>query len=73
MKKSSFESVGIAALLAIALLIATEVGLAQVRSSTNYQLQSDSINIGGGLSSSTNFVQESTVGEVATGVGTSTN
>ena len=41
--------------------------LAQVRSSSNYQLQSDSINIGGGLSSSTNFTQESTVGEIGTG------
>lgn len=45
---------------------------AQVRSSSNYLIQSDSINIGGGLSSSTNYVQESTAGEVATGVGTST-
>lgn len=40
---------------------------AQIRTSPNYQLQSDSINVGGGLSSSTNFIQESTVGEVATG------
>ncbi len=40
---------------------------AQVRSSTNYQLQSDSLNAGGGLSSSTNYTQESTVGEIATG------
>lgn len=43
------------------------VTLAQVRSSTNYQLESDSINIGGGLASSTSYTQESTVGEVATG------
>lgn len=43
------------------------VGLAQVRTSTNYQLQSDSINIGGGLATSTSYRQESTVGEVATG------
>lgn len=40
---------------------------AQVRSSASYQLQSDSVNIGGGLASSSNFVQESTVGEVGTG------
>ncbi len=46
---------------------------AQVRSSTNYQIQSDSINTGGGFSSSTNFRQESTAGEIATGVGTSTS
>ncbi|MCD5381964.1 MAG: hypothetical protein LR017_01460 [Candidatus Pacebacteria bacterium] len=35
--------------------------------SSNYAIQSDSINAGGGLSSSTSYVQESTVGEVATG------
>lgn len=43
------------------------VSFAQVRSSGNYTIQSDSINVGGGLSSSTNYTQESTVGEVATG------
>jgi len=40
---------------------------AQVRSSTSYQLQSDSINFGGGLSTSTNYSLESTAGEIATG------
>lgn len=35
--------------------------------SGNYQIQSDSINVGGGFSSSTNFQQESTAGEIATG------
>ncbi|MDC1205222.1 hypothetical protein N8083_00035 [Candidatus Pacebacteria bacterium] len=40
---------------------------AQVRTSNNYQIQSDSINVGGGLSSSTNYSLESTAGEVATG------
>lgn len=49
------------------LLLCLQVGEAQVRTSSNYQLQSDSINIGGGFSSSTNFVQESTLGEIATG------
>ena len=49
------------------------VGFAQVRNSTSYQLQSDSINIGGGYSSSTNYVQESTVGEIATGLSDSTS
>ena len=46
---------------------------AQVMQSGSYQIQSDSINIGGGFSTSTNYIQESTVGEIATGVGTSTN
>jgi hypothetical protein len=40
---------------------------AQVRSSSNYQLESDSINTGGGLSNSASFTTESTVGEIATG------
>jgi hypothetical protein len=54
----------VATSLVLALL---QVGSAQVRSSPNYQLQSDSINLGGGLSTSTSYRQESTVGEVATG------
>lgn len=41
--------------------------LAQIRQSTNYHIQSDSINIGGGLSNSTNYGLESTAGEVGTG------
>lgn len=40
---------------------------AQVMQSSNYQVQSDSINFGGGLSSSTNYSQESSFGEVSTG------
>jgi hypothetical protein len=40
---------------------------AQTRTSPNYQLQSDSINVGGGLSDSASYSLESTVGEVATG------
>lgn len=43
------------------------IGSAQVMTSPSYQLQSDSINVGGGLSSSTSYVQESTLGEIATG------
>lgn len=41
--------------------------LAQVRESSNYKIQSDSLNFGGGLSTSTNYKLESTAGEVATG------
>ncbi len=43
------------------------VGEAQVRTSTSYKLESDSINFGGGLSSSSNYSLESTGGEIATG------
>ncbi len=43
------------------------VGHAQVRTSPSYQLQSDSINFGGGRSTSSSYTQESTFGEVGTG------
>lgn len=62
-----FSTGAYAAVLTGALLLSLQLTTAQVRSSSNYQLQSDSINIGGGFSSSTNYVQESTVGEIATG------
>jgi hypothetical protein len=59
-----FKQASVATVIAISIL---QVGSAQVRSSTNYQLQSDSINIGGGLATSTSYTQENTIGEVATG------
>lgn len=59
--------------LGVMALASFSLSHAQVRTSSNYQLHSDSINVGGGLSSSTNYVQENTVGEVATGRSSSTN
>ncbi len=53
--------------------LSMSVGLAQVMGSSNYQIQSDSINVGGGYSTSSNYQLESTVGEVATGNSTSTS
>jgi hypothetical protein len=47
--------------------------VAQVRQSTNYRLESDSVNFGGGFSTSTSYTLESTAGEVATGESTSTS
>lgn len=68
MRSTTFLHTTIEALVLTALGIALlNVSQAQVRSSGNYTIQSDSINVGGGLSSSTNFTQESTVGESATG------
>lgn len=61
-----------AILLTLLIFASMQLGFAEVRSSTNYQLQSDSINFGGGLSTSTNYTQESTFGEVGTGKATST-
>lgn len=40
---------------------------AQVMESSNYGIQSDSVNFGGGLSDSSNFSLESSMGEIATG------
>lgn len=73
MGNSLTPSLRISAVVTLLLLVAVQVGLAQVATSTNYQLQSDSINFGGGYSSSTNYQQESTFGEIATGNSTSTN
>jgi len=47
------------------------VSEAQVMESANYRIQSDSVNIGGILASSTNYKIEDTVGEIATGESTS--
>ena len=49
------------------LLLGLHTVIAQVMGSTNYRIQSDSVNMGGGLSTSTNYSLESTAGEVATG------
>lgn len=46
---------------------------AYVASSTNYQIELDSINFAGGLSTSTNYQLEDTAGEVGTGQPSSTN
>jgi hypothetical protein len=40
---------------------------AQVMQSTNYRIESDSINVGGGYSSSSNYQLQDTTGEIATG------
>ncbi len=46
---------------------------AQVMQSNSYRIQSDSLNFGGGLATSTSYSLESTAGEVATGDRTGTN
>lgn len=47
--------------------------LAYIASSTNYRIQSDSINIGGTRQTSTSYISEDTIGEIATGDSTSTS
>lgn len=70
----SIRDTSVTALVALVLTLAllfifanAPFGTAQVMQSTNYRIQSDSVNFGGGLSTSTNYNLESTVGEVGTG------
>ncbi len=63
LSQSILKSIVITSLL----IFAIQIGSAQVRSSASYQLQDDSINFGGGFSSSTSYIQESTFGEIASG------
>lgn len=73
MKLCFTQSLVLSVVLTTILFFCLQLSFAQVRSSDNYQIQSDSINIGGGYSSSTSYIQESTVGEIATGNSSSTN
>lgn len=57
----------VALILTPLVLLSLTTSSAQVRQSTNYRIESDSVNFGGGLSSSTNYALESTGGEIATG------
>ncbi|KND48403.1 MAG: hypothetical protein AB200_01590, partial [Parcubacteria bacterium C7867-005] len=60
--------------LTMCVLLLPNISLAQeVMTSTVYKIQSDSLNIAGGLSTSANFGVEDTLGEVATGRSSSTN
>lgn len=45
---------------------------AYVMSSSNYRIQSDSVNVGGVYQTSTNYKMEDTIGEIATGISTTT-
>lgn len=68
----SFYNLFLQAIILTVLLISSfSITGAQVRTSSSYQLQSDSVNFGGGLGTSTNYTLESTGGEVATGVSNS--
>lgn len=73
MKALTHSTFFVSAVLTVVVLSSLQLGFAQVATSTNYQLQSDSINFGGGLSTSTNYQQESTFGELGTGQSSSTN
>lgn len=69
LSRSFFHAVG-TTFLVVCLLQVTD---AQVMQSSNYKMQSDSVNTGGGLSNSETYKMEDTVGELATGNSTSTS
>ncbi len=73
MMKSFVSPLISASIGTVLVLLSLHISLAQVMESTNYSIQSDSINFGGGLSTSTNYGLESTAGEVASGNSDSTN
>lgn len=62
-----------ASLATLLLVVLLQVGSAQVMQSSNYKMQSDSVNTGGGLSNSETYKMEDTMGEIATGNSTSTS
>ncbi|HEY4514720.1 MAG TPA: hypothetical protein VJJ22_01010 [Candidatus Paceibacterota bacterium] len=63
----------ISSIIISTVLLDSRLALALVATSTNYSLTRDSINFVGERSTSANFSLEDTGGEVATGLGTSTN
>lgn len=74
MVRSIFLLGGVALLGSVSTLVfSVPISSAQVRQSTSYRIQSDSINFAGGLSTSTNYALEATAGEVGTGAGVSSN
>ncbi len=62
-----------AALTSVLIVVLISGVNAQVMTSGSYQIDSDSINFGGGLSTSSSYTLESTMGEMGTGDATSTN
>lgn len=57
----------------VVVFLSLNLSQAQVMQSGSFQMQSDSINFAGGLSTSSNYKIESTAGEIATGNGESSN
>ncbi len=67
-KSNTMRGIGTVALLALgSFLFPRRMTEAQVMSSTNFQVQADSVNIGGKASSSGNYLGQDTLGEPATG------
>src|SRR5512143_1682723 len=64
--KNPLKKVVITMITALALL-ASRFASADSMSSTNYKIQADIMSVGGGRSTSTNYVGDDTVGDLATG------
>lgn len=62
-----FVTMGLILTCCVLTIQSTKNVFAQVMQSTSYQMESDSVNFGGGLASSSNFAVEDTLGEIATG------
>lgn len=73
MWREVFSPFSYASLTTVLLIASLHIAGAQVMQSTNYSIQSDSINFAGGLSTSTNYTLESTAGELASGFSSSSN
>jgi len=71
--RDTFITTVVAGIFTPVLLCCISITSAQGMQSTSYKIESDSINFGGGLSSSTNYTLESSAGEVATGESGSAN
>lgn len=69
--RTKYAVISVCALMLVVILAHDAYG--QAMSSSNYKLQSDSVNFGGVRSGSASFVTEDTLGEVATGISSSTN
>jgi hypothetical protein len=57
----------------VAVVVSVPRIAAQVMESSNYQIERDSVNVGGARATSSSYVLDDTAGDVATGYGTSTN
>jgi hypothetical protein len=68
MQRAGFaRTAGVAVILTVVTVLSLRVLDAQVMSSPSYEIQSDSVNVGGGISTSTSYDLEDTIGEIATG------
>lgn len=73
MWKGFFSPIFNASICTLLIIGSLHIAGAQVMESTNYSIESDSINFSGGISSSSNYILESTAGEAGTGAASSSN